>query len=155
MAEKKMEQKKFKVKSEMNSQILQTKKQIMDEVFVKSVSTLASLGIDEQRKILEFLIKFLPKVKDGKINATKNSLVLIKDICKSIGSDFEITTDKVDGEGGFIFISPKLEINDLYKTLVDLVREDVETKVAEILFTQAPIGAGFTQASKPLTELEA
>ncbi|MFH1367373.1 MAG: V-type ATP synthase subunit E [Patescibacteria group bacterium] len=131
-AAKKIEQAKFQAENEKKSRILAEKQKILAAIFSESATQLADRPENSQTKLLQQLIDRLPREKEGKIIATKASHAWLKKILAH--GHFPLASENIPGQAGFIFSSPKLEIDNRYETLIDQSRDELETEVAQILF---------------------
>jgi vacuolar-type H+-ATPase subunit E/Vma4 len=131
-AERKVEQARFKAENEKKSRILSEKQQVLSAVFSESAAYLANLPESTQIKLLQRLINSLPREKEGKIIAAKASHAWLKKIASG---HFHLAAENIPGQAGFIFSSPKLEIDNRYETLISQSRDELETEVARILFS--------------------
>ena len=133
-SDKRVEQEEFKARSEHASQLLEQKQQILDDMFVKAVKILGEESNGAQVKFLESLLKALPKKEQGEIRSTEKSFSLVEKAISGLQIPYKLSSEKVSGNGGFVFLSPEMEIDNRYETLVQLVKDDVDTEVAKILF---------------------
>lgn len=133
--EKRIEQARFQAENQAKSEILDKKQTILDETFDLAVKELTHSPDNDQIAWLCSLLKELPEDKQGELKSTKHSLSLVKKANEKCGNKFKISTETVEGNGGFIFLSPKVEINNCYSALVEEVRGDLETEIAKILFS--------------------
>lgn len=129
-ASHKVEQKQFLTKSGYRSEILSKKQSVLDATFSDAVNSLANLEEGKQKALLSVLVDALPETA-GEIFVTKSSAAIIK----GISTKHPVSSKKLEGAGGFVFISSDVEIDNRYEVLVSLVKDNVETQVAEILFS--------------------
>ncbi len=126
----KVEQEVFKVSSQAKSKILQKKRELLDKAFKLAAEALSKLDSEKQKKILQTLLDALPNEEGAEIIVAESSL----DLVKSLAPKIRVSNNTIPALGGFIYKSPKIEIDNTYESLVKVVREDIETKVASILF---------------------
>jgi len=86
---------------------------------------IASILIKKKEILDEIFQKALAKLKES------NNEKLIIQLKKNLPTDGEIRENL---DGGFIFVSKNLEINNTWPCLISEVREKLETKIAGILF---------------------
>jgi V/A-type H+-transporting ATPase subunit E len=129
---------------EMRKSKLLTKQNIINEVFSKVLDRLSSLDGEEYEKlILNMLLSAIEtgdeevvlssnrksKMSEGFINKVNQSLV-------SVGKkgNVKLSDKTADIIGGFILMSKGVEINNSFEALIRLNRDEIEPKVAQILF---------------------
>lgn len=129
---------------EMRKSKLLTKQNIIDEVFTKVLDRLSSLeGVEYEKLIFNMLINAIEtgdeevvlsgnrksKMSEGFIDNVNQSLV-------SAGKKGNVKlSDKTENiVGGFILVSQGVEINNSFEALIRLNRDEIEPKVAQILF---------------------
>ncbi|MDZ7798563.1 MAG: V-type ATP synthase subunit E [Patescibacteria group bacterium] len=134
-AEKKIQQAKFILANQKKSKLLREKQMLLDEVFTLAAKKMDELDQEKQISLLQKLIKNLPSQNKAEIQATENSKDLVKKALEKSDKSITLSSEKVKGQGGFIFSSEKLEIDNRYSTLVQGLRDEVETQVAKILFS--------------------
>ena len=133
-AEGQVKQAGFRLLNEKKSSLLKEKQEILDEVFALAARKIAARPEAGQVELLSKLIKKLPPSNEGKLVAVKNSVDLVKKARARAGSSLSLAEKTIPGQGGFVFISPKMEIDNRYETLANLARNEAETKVAGLLF---------------------
>lgn len=134
-ARKKVDQAKFKGENEEKAAELDFKQTLLGEIFKQAAQRLSTRSEYEQVKLLRRLLDKLPADKEGKIIATKNSAALLKKAWEKSSRSFPLAAENAEGTGGFIFVSPKMEIDNRYESLIANLRQDLETEVAKILFS--------------------
>jgi len=134
-AEKKIQQAKFILANQKKSKLLQEKQILLDEVFTLATKKMADLNQEKQISLLQKLINNLPSQEKAEIKATENSKNLLKQILEKSDQSFTLSSEKVKGQGGFIFSSEKLIIDNRYSTLVQGARDEMETEVAKTIFS--------------------
>lgn len=129
---------------EMRKSKLLTKQNIINEVFSKVLDRLTSLDGEEYEKlIINMLLSAIEtgdeevvlssnrksKMSEGFINNVNQSLV-------SVGKkgNVKLSDKTADIIGGFILMSQGVEINNSFEALIRLNRDEIEPKVAQILF---------------------
>ena len=133
-ADRKVSQASFQVQSQVNGKILKKKREVIDQVFQKSLEKLSSLNEADAKKILVKLIKSLPEVTDGKIIPVVDSESAVKSAAKEADTKYEISSKAIKGKGGFIFQSAGLTIDNTWEQLIARQQDLLETEVANILF---------------------
>ena len=104
-ADRKVSQANFQVQSQVNSKVLIKKREIIEEVFKKALENLKSLDNADALKLLVKLFKALPEVEEGEIIPEKNSSTVIKEAVTKSGIKYEVSSESISGNGGFIFKS--------------------------------------------------
>jgi V/A-type H+-transporting ATPase subunit E len=129
---------------EMRKSKLLTKQNIINEVFSKVLDRLSSLDGEEYEKLItKMLLSAIEtgdeevvlssnrksKMSEGFINNVNQSLV-------SVGKkgNVKLSDKTADIIGGFILMSQGVEINNSFEALIRLNRDEIEPKVAQILF---------------------
>jgi len=134
-AEKKIEQAKFILESKKKSEILKKKQAVLQEIFKTATEEIAKMTEEKQVEILKELITNLPEEKEVKLIPTKSSYPILKKALEKSGRKFQIASETLPGKGGFVFSSPRIEIDNRYSVLVEQIRHELETEVAKNLFS--------------------
>lgn len=129
---------------EMRKSTLLTKQDIIDEVFSKVLDKLSSLDSAEYEKLIFNMLlnatetgdeevvlssNRKSKISEGFINSVNQSLV-------SAGKkgNLKLSDKTANIVGGFILMSQGIEVNNSFEALIRLNRDEIEPKVAQILF---------------------
>jgi len=116
--------------SEKRNAVLGKKKELLDRVYDKAVTELASLSDSDTEKLLRACLKNI-KVK-GSIYPSAKHESLLKKICPSEQFKLEKATN---AKGGFLFVSDKEEQDFTFENIVALItRPKTELAVSHILF---------------------
>jgi len=134
-AKRKTEQAKFQSENAAKALLLTAKQSQLKEIFQAAARKLAAKPAHQQIELLVKLMRRLPPEKEGKIVATKNSAGLLKKTAEKSGRSFPLAAETAEGSGGFVFVSPKMEIDNRYESLIEALKEEMETEVAKILFS--------------------
>ncbi|MDP3964969.1 MAG: V-type ATP synthase subunit E family protein [bacterium] len=122
----------FAVKSELKRAELAKKHEILDRVFQSALKHLSGLSEAEYLKLLERLMRELPK-KPGAIRSAKGKLSLAKKAAAAT-VEAKVDSEEIDSVGGFVWQSDTLNIDDSFEQLIRQAREVSETSVAQLLF---------------------
>jgi len=122
-----------KNKIELRDKKLEAKQQALDMVFSKSLDRLDNMPADEFEKFLaDFCDKMRAEIKEGDMIALPEKY---KDIdIKKIDPRLVPYTGERLVSGGFVLISGGIEQNNTFFALLDHLRYDMESKLAEVLF---------------------
>lgn len=129
---------------EMRKSKLLTKQNIIDEVFGKVLDRLSSLdGAEYENVIFSMLLSAIEtgdeevvlsgnrksKMSEGFINNVNQSLI-------SAGKtgNVRLSEKTANIAGGFILINKGVEVNNSFEALIRLYRDEIEPKVAQMLF---------------------
>ncbi|MCK5811699.1 MAG: hypothetical protein KAG94_02260 [Clostridiales bacterium] len=126
-------------KLESRKNLLQTKVDLINEVFDKTLEHLMELSVDEK-------VNFLTNVAKGSLIVGNNELMLNDSDTKDIGSKLvkQLSTDKtkkvslcektIDVCGGLVIRNDKIQTNLTYKAILRVEREKLEGEVVKLLF---------------------
>ena len=98
------------------------------------MENLKSLDNADALKLLVKLFKALPEVEEGEIIPEKNSSTVIKEAVTKSGIKYEVSSENISGNGGFIFKSAGLVIDNTWDQLVERQKENIESEIANTLF---------------------
>lgn len=128
---------------EAKNMVLAQKRAVINDVFDEALKKLKSLTDEEYRDLIK---KMLLKVgiedseelivsSDDRKRINNEFLKEINKALKSQGRKGELrfSDEKREIEGGFILKKGKVEFNNSFSALVEVVREDLEPKIAENL----------------------
>ncbi len=134
-ADKKISQINFQLKFLLTNRLLKNKKAVIDQAYRESLNKLSSLDSDQYQKLLANLLKTLPKLKTGTIAPAKENQDAVKTALSKSNSPYELASKTVDAKGGFVFESGGLTIDNTLESLISSLKEQTETQVAQILFS--------------------
>jgi V/A-type H+-transporting ATPase subunit E len=131
---------------EMRKDILAVKQQLMDQVFDQAMEQLKNLSTEEYQNILlNLFIKTVDTGREQVIIASgdhervnQQFIDRVNQTLKEQGKNGNLTLsgESRDIKGGFILKSGGVEINNSFEAILRMEREDLEPKVAEILFSR-------------------
>jgi len=146
-ANQKVQQTQFKVQAQAQTEILNQKQRIIDQVYKLALQKLGELDDDKYTELLAGLINQLPESKGELISVTGKESQLKKALRKS-GKKYDIAKETVAGNGlpaealakagGFIFKSKEVEIDNTFTTLVKNAKEETILEVSNLLFNNKP-----------------
>jgi V/A-type H+-transporting ATPase subunit E len=129
---------------EMRKSKLLTKQNIINEVFSKVLDRLSSLDGEEYEKLILSMLLSAIETGDEEVVLSSNrkskmSEGFIKNLNQSLVSvgkkgNVKLSDKTADIIGGFILMSQGVEINNSFEALIRLNRDEIEPKVAQILF---------------------
>ncbi|MEA3398544.1 MAG: V-type ATP synthase subunit E family protein [Patescibacteria group bacterium] len=131
----KIQQTQFKIQAQSQTEILNYKQKIIDQVYQIALKELANLGDKDYIELMEKLIKQLPS-GGGEILSVGNKEKLVKKALDKSGKKYDFSEKIAKGKGGFIFRSKKLEIDNTFATLVDHAKSQTILEVTGLLFGQ-------------------
>jgi V/A-type H+-transporting ATPase subunit E len=129
---------------EMRKSKLLTKQNIINEVFSKVLDRLSSLDGEEYEKLILNMLLSAIETGDEEVVLSSNrkskmSEGFMKNLNQSLVSvgkkgNVKLSDKTADIIGGFILMSQGVEINNSFEALIRLNRDEIEPKVAQILF---------------------
>lgn len=119
--------------------ILGAKQKAIKKSFVVALKKLKSMPED---KYIEFLTSEIIKIpySEGTITLNKHDREkigekLVKAVNKKLKAEkFKLSNDTVNAGGGFVLKSGAVIINGTFETILDSVRDDLTSKIADVLF---------------------
>lgn len=126
---------------EMRKSILKTRRDLMDEVFAKSVQELKHLRPEAQRKLIQNILgAFIPTETCEIIVADDEAdkfTLLLSSLWGVVFTKFcKVMPDKKKVGGGFIIRTRGMELDCTYERLINEQRQQLEFDVARILFPE-------------------
>ncbi len=129
---------------EIRNQILNAKQNIIEKVFAAALDKLSSMEINEYKSLLKAMM--LKAVISG-----EEEVILSQRDKELLGAGFvseanallsqngklgalKLSNDAANIKGGFLLRSKGMEINNSFEALLKMHRDDIEPKVAELLF---------------------
>lgn len=129
---------------EMRKNLLHTKQMVIEEVFNEALNHLSNMNDEEYFNIIYKLVIASISSGDEEIvfsqkdkNKFGESLVQkVNSHLISIGktANIRLSDDSVNICGGFIIRSSGIEINNSFEAILRMKRDEIEPKVAELLF---------------------
>ncbi len=120
--------------------VLEEKQKLLQKVFQMAFDEIKKMPRETERKITKILLEKILKeiallnVKRVEIFPVCHKEEMIKDILKEMGKNYSLSSRCIPGEGGFVLKTEKFDVNCLFKTLFERVKEKSKIKVAKILF---------------------
>ncbi|MGI6112984.1 MAG: V-type ATP synthase subunit E [Mahellales bacterium] len=131
---------------EMRKDILAVKQQLMDQVFDQAMEQLKNLSTEEYQNILlNLFIKTVDTGREQVIIASGDHERVNQQFIDRVNQTLKeqsktgnltLSGESRDIKGGFILKSGGVEINNSFEAILRMEREDLEPKVAEILFSR-------------------
>jgi V/A-type H+-transporting ATPase subunit E len=132
------------IESELRKEMLSTKRKLLDSVFEKALAKLAGMSSKEQiavmvRRIMEVSPDGLGEVMLTKKDAGAFGNDLINALNeayakKGVKAGIKLSGQNINAIGGFILKIGDIEYNGTYEALVKLIKEEMEGKIALMLF---------------------
>jgi V/A-type H+-transporting ATPase subunit E len=132
-------------KLEGSKTLLKTKRDLMEQVFDKTVRLLTGMKDSEYEKLLIRMIVNADPVESGSVRLNERdkkriSTFFIHSVNKEFkkkGKNVSFTLDPVPGNfsGGFVLICGNVEINGTFEKIVEMRRSELERIVSETLFS--------------------
>lgn len=134
-ANQKVQQTQFKLQSQAQTEILNKKQQIIDRAYKAALQKISSLEDDKYTELMMKLIDQLPE-GEGKLISVKGKEDLLKKALRKSKKKFEISAETTNGNGGFIFQSKEVEIDNTFGALIKNAKEETILSVTNLLFGQ-------------------
>ncbi len=131
-AQKEQDMKLFIEQSSLKKQILDKKRQIIDQIYQTALTELKNVSDKDYESIIEKLIKKLPA--KGNILSAKGKEEITKKIARKVNNDLKVSTEIIDAVGGFIWQSEDLNIDNTFEQIINNIRQETEIEVAKIIF---------------------
>lgn len=139
------EQKKRKlsaIKSELRKKILATRRALIESVFEQALERLAGMPADKQVAMLAPLVVQASPSGEGEILLAKKDAAEFGDKLLAAATKLyagpvalKISDKHHNGRGGFILRIGDIEYNNTYEALLKATKEELEGKVAAVLFS--------------------
>ena len=138
------------IESELRKEVLAARRALLDGVFDKALKKLAEMPADEQIAMMAPRIMEASPDGRGEIMLIKKDaaafgdklLTAVKELYDKAGVKPELSVSNLNNNvsGGFILKTANIEYNNTYEALVKASKEDLERKVAAVLFEAEPSG---------------
>ena len=132
-ANQKIQQSQFKLQAQSQTEIIGQKQKLIDKVYKQALAKLTELSDDKYVDLVTDLITGLP-AGDGKLISVKDKENLLKKALKKSGRKFELDSENIAGQGGFIFHSKEVDIDYTFSTLINSAREETILAITNKLF---------------------
>lgn len=132
------------VELEMRKNVLAAKQEVIQKVFQMAIERLTNMEASKYEAIMTEMILQTVKTGDEHIIVSKNSTgklsssfaqkineMLIQRGCKG---DIKLSEEEGSAYGGFIIKNSGIEINNSFESILKMNRDDLEPKIAELLF---------------------
>ena len=124
--------------------MLATKVQLLDEIFDKAQEQIVRLPDDQYKALMTRLMQSAVETGDEEVIVGKDERRIddasIKQLNRQLGAGFRgnlrLSAKREDIKGGFILARGKVRINAGADVLIESLREQMETELAEKLFAQ-------------------
>lgn len=115
----------------VRDEMLKAKQEVIDKVFLLAKERLMNLDDKEYAEFVKNQISTLDLTGEESIIVPNNRKNLIKDLGLNLKVSEEETIDS-----GFTIMNKKVRLNFSFETLIDFLREDLETEIAQVLFKE-------------------
>lgn len=132
-ANQKVQQTQFKLQSQAQAEILNQKQKNINKVYKLALQKLGELDDDKYIELLAELIIKLPE-GEGELISVIEKESLLKKALKQSGKKYSIFSETISGNGGFIFKSKDVEIDNTFATLINNSKEQTSLSVSNKLF---------------------
>lgn len=132
------------VELEIRKDILSSKQDVIEKVFKTVLDRLCTLDNNEYDKIIyNMVISAVETGEEEIVLSEEGSKKVSKDLVERVNSclknqgkvaNVRLSQEKCDIAGGFVLKSEGIEINNSFEALLRLNRDEIEPKVAELLF---------------------
>jgi len=132
-AAQKIQQMQFKLQSQSQAEIHKHKNGIIDEAYKLAAKKLTELS---ETEYLDLMVKLLKEIEttDGEVISSEGKEKLLKKALQKADKNFRLIEKTVKDQGGFIYRSPKMEIDNTFSRLISDSRNQTILKVTKILF---------------------
>lgn len=131
-AQKDAEMKLFAKKFELKNEVLNRKREIINQVYNQALDKLRKLPDSEYGKIIKKLFKNITGEGEGVIIPAKGREGITKKA--AYGMNLKVADKSIDSAGGFVWQSEKVNFDNTFEQLLDDIRHETEMEVARELF---------------------
>lgn len=132
-ANQKIQQMQFKLQSQFQLEVLKAKNDIINQAYEKAQKKLIGLSEKDYEELMLKLINQI-NLSEGELISVVGKEKSLKKALEKSGKKFKISDKTIEGDGGFIFQSNKLEINNTFSNLIANSKEQTILEVTKILF---------------------
>ncbi len=115
----------------LNFKTQEEKNKIIEAVYEKARQKLSELGDAELKKIIKYLVDFLPKHKKGLIEAGSKTAKILQDVI--VDNDIKINSGLE--EEGFVFKSQDVEVDMRLSQIIFQLQELANPELVKMLFS--------------------
>lgn len=115
----------------VRDEILKAKQEVIDKVFLLAKEKLMNLDDKEYIEFVKNQISTLVLTGEETLIVPQNR----KELIKSLGLNLNVS-EKETIPSGFAVVNKNIRLNFSFETLIDFLREDLETKIAQELFSE-------------------
>ena len=125
----------------VTAQLLQTKHEVLDRVFVSAKEALAKMPVEEYQKMLIGWLKQAVETGDEQIVAAKGEKHLDEKLLEQVNEQLskpgklQLSKEKVAGEGGFVLAGEKTQTRVTWEVLLSQARRELEPELSKKLFS--------------------
>ena len=123
----------FFLRQDGKKKLLEYKQSVINECFENALKKLSKISEADYINLNARLIKSLPD-EELKLCSVKDKSSLLEKALNKSKKKFEIMKSEIDGLGGFIANSDKIEINMTFQSLIDKFRTNSEDKIIKTIF---------------------
>lgn len=133
-AEQKVRQESFQARAEAQSRLLSKKRELIEQVYKKTLDKLASLSGSEYQEFIKKLVETLP-TDSGEVAAPKDKLSMTKKAFGAKAKKFKMVSGELSGNGGFVVRDKGLLMDYSFGALVENSKDRTELEVSQLLFS--------------------
>ncbi|MFZ5354732.1 MAG: V-type ATP synthase subunit E [Bacillota bacterium] len=129
---------------EIRNELLKTKQELIEKVFVSALDKLSSMDINEYKSLMkQMMVKAVETGEEEVILSEKDRKTLSESFVSEVNAmlsangklgALKLSNDTANIRGGFLLRSKGMEINNSFEALIKMHRDEIEPKVAELLF---------------------
>lgn len=128
-----IQQAQFKIQNRTQLSVLEKKQAIIDRVYQAVLGKLSNLSENEYVDLMEKLINSLPESSATLLSA-KGKESLLEKALKKAQKKHQISSESIESQGGFIYQSDKIEINQSFESLIENAKEKTILSVINKVF---------------------
>ncbi len=115
----------------VRDEMLKAKQEVIDKVFLLAKERLMNLNDTEYVEFVKNQISTIELTGEETIIVPSNR----KDLIKNLGLNLKVSEEETI-DSGFTLVNNKVRLNFSFETLIDFLREDLETEIAQVLFKE-------------------
>lgn len=115
----------------VRDEVLKAKQEVIDKVFLLAKEKLTSLDDKEYSEFIKNQINTLDLTGDEIVIVPENR----RDLVNNLGLNLKVSEEETINSG-FAVVNKNVKLNFSFETLIDFLREDLETKIAQVLFKE-------------------
>jgi len=133
------ERRKIVARLDVQKMKLGARRKLIDQVFDKALERLQQMDTSEYEKFIKSLLQQASEEGEGVVVPGREEKVLTTDWLKKFndenGTRIELSEDRLQTRGGFVYRKGNIDINCSFTMLLDSLREDLEAGIVKSLFS--------------------